>query len=57
VDTANIKEVVKEKYGQAAQRVKDGSASSCCGASAANELCCDPITSNLYDASQSGADS
>jgi len=54
VDTANIKEVVKEKYGQAALRVKAGTTSSCCGASAAKELCCDPITSNLYDASQSG---
>jgi ubiquinone/menaquinone biosynthesis C-methylase UbiE len=53
VDTANIKEVVKEKYGQAALRVKSGGVSSCCGASAAKELCCDPITSNLYDASQS----
>jgi arsenite methyltransferase len=54
VDTANLKEVVKEKYGQAALRVKSGDGSSCCGASAAKELCCDPITSNLYDASQSG---
>src|SRR6202789_4485494 len=47
-----IKEVVKQKYGQAALRVKSGG-SSCCGASAATE-CCDPITSNLYDAVQSG---
>ena len=48
---ADIKEVVKEKYGQAALRVKS-SGSSCCGATAASELCCDPITSNLYDTSQ-----
>ena len=54
MDTANIREVVKEKYGQAALRVKSGGGNSCCGASAAKELCCDPITSNLYDASQSG---
>jgi arsenite methyltransferase len=47
----NIKEVVKEKYGQAALRVTSGG-SSCCGATAASELCCDPITSNLYDTSQ-----
>lgn len=47
-----IKEVVKEKYGQAALRVTTGG-SSCCGASAATE-CCDPITSNLYDTSQAG---
>jgi arsenite methyltransferase len=48
---ADIKEVVKEKYGQAALRVKSGG-SSCCGTTAASELCCDPITSNLYDTSQ-----
>jgi arsenite methyltransferase len=48
-----IKEVVKEKYGQAALRVNAGG-SSCCGASAALDGCCDPITSNLYDASQTG---
>ena len=28
--------------------------SSCCGASAALDGCCDPITSNLYDAAQTG---
>src|ERR1700690_3368580 len=49
-----IKEVVKEKYGQAALRVQTGG-SSCCGASAALDGCCDPITSNLYDAAQTGA--
>jgi SAM-dependent methyltransferase len=49
-----IKEIVKEKYGQAALRVTTGG-SSCCGASAALDGCCDPITSNLYDASQTGA--
>src|SRR3981081_354374 len=46
----NIKEVVKEKYGEAALRVKSGG-SSCCGASASSG-CGDPITSNLYDALQ-----
>jgi len=49
----DIKEVVKEKYGQAALRVNSGG-SSCCGAGAALDGCCDPITSNLYDASQTG---
>jgi arsenite methyltransferase len=48
----DIMEVVKEKYGQAALRVRTGG-SSCCGASAATQ-CGDPITSNLYDASQAG---
>jgi arsenite methyltransferase len=44
----DIKEVVKEKYGQAALRVKSGG-SSCCGATASSG-CADPITSNLYEA-------
>src|SRR5579863_2510267 len=48
----DIKEVVKEKYGQAALRVKSGG-SSCCGATASTG-CCDPITANLYDAAQAG---
>ena len=49
----DIKTVVKEKYGQAALRVKSGG-SSCCGATAASDACCDPITSNLYDSLQAG---
>jgi SAM-dependent methyltransferase len=51
MSTTDIKEVVKEKYGQAALRVKSGG-SSCCGAAPASGLSCDPITSNLYDAAQ-----
>jgi arsenite methyltransferase len=54
----NIKETVKEKYGEAARRVISGeglpadccSTTSCCQGSAAPS--CDPITSNLYDESQ-----
>jgi SAM-dependent methyltransferase len=46
-----LKEVVKEKYGQAALRVNAGG-SSCCGATAALDGRCDPITSNLYAAAQ-----
>src|SRR5450432_3292197 len=49
-----LKEVVREKYGEAALRVRLGG-SSCCGAAAALENCCDPITSNLYDATQTGS--
>ena len=49
-----IKEIVKEKYGQAALRVTSGG-SSCCGASASLDGCSvDPITSNLYDSLQKG---
>lgn len=52
VANINIKDVVKEKYGQAALRVTNKTGgSSCCGSTAAGE-CCDPITSNLYDAAQ-----
>jgi SAM-dependent methyltransferase len=48
-----LKEVVKEKYGEAARRVTSGGGNGCCGASAALDGC-DPITSNLYDAVQTG---
>jgi len=48
--TEGIREVVKEKYGQAALRVKSGG-SSCCGPSACGTDV-DPITSNLYDEKQ-----
>ena len=51
-ETVNIKEVVKQKYGEAALRVKSGG-SSCCG-SAPGKGCADPITSDLYDAAQIG---
>ena len=43
-----LKEVVREKYGQAAERVKAGSGSACCDASARWDGSVDPITSNLY---------
>jgi SAM-dependent methyltransferase len=48
-----IKEIVKEKYGQAALRAVQGQGNACCGASA----CCgpeswDPITADLYDEQQ-----
>ena len=46
----DMKDVLKEKYGQAALRVASGG-SSCCGATV-NNGCDDPITSNLYDSSQ-----
>ena len=64
--TQSIKEVVKEKYGQAALRVQTGAGGSrttspdgtteagCCSAASEFESCCDPITVNLYDAEQAG---
>ncbi|MBI4873659.1 MAG: arsenite methyltransferase [Acidobacteria bacterium] len=49
----DVKEVVKEKYGQAALRVVTGQSAACCGSSPSS---CgsetDPITSDLYDTSQ-----
>ncbi len=54
MNTTDIKDVVREKYGQAALRARSGAGSACCGASAAAGSCCDPITSNLYDPAQTG---
>ena len=50
----SIKEVVKEKYGQAALRVVSGSGGACCGSAASSCCFTDPITSNLYDVSEKG---
>ena len=49
----DVKEAVREKYSQAARRV-GAAGSSCCGPSSDVE-CCNPITSNLYDRSETGA--
>jgi SAM-dependent methyltransferase len=50
--SGDLKEIVKEKYGQAALRVVTGEGNGCCGSSALDS--CDPITSDLYNAAQSG---
>ncbi|MCC6953596.1 MAG: arsenite methyltransferase [Deltaproteobacteria bacterium] len=50
----NVKEVVREKYGQAALRARAGVGNSCCGGASALGDCADPITSNLYDSTQEG---
>jgi arsenite methyltransferase len=55
-----VKELVKQKYGEAARRVTSGeglpadccATTSCCGGSAAAS--CDPITSDLYEKTQAG---
>ena len=49
---SDIKEVVKEKYGQAAMRVVNREASCCCGGKPAPLGAVDPITANLYDQKQ-----
>jgi SAM-dependent methyltransferase len=45
----SLKEVVREKYGEAARRVSAGDKGSCCGS--ASSSCADPVTSNLYEIS------
>jgi arsenite methyltransferase len=48
------REVIQEKYGEAARRVRSGSPSGCgCGTSACGGS--DPITSDLYDEAQASA--
>ncbi len=55
---SNIKDIVQEKYGEAARRVSTGSGlpadccskTSCCEGAASSS--CDPITSDLYDEAQ-----
>jgi arsenite methyltransferase len=46
-----LKETVREKYGEAALRVTTGG-SSCCGSAPSSLGCVDPITSNLYESNQ-----
>ena len=58
-----LKDIVREKYGEAAKRAVSGEKSSCCGSSASGPGCCgtsdsscgDPITSNLYDETEKGS--
>ena len=46
---ASLKEIVRQKYGEAARRASSGGRSSCCGPEPGG--CADPITSNLYEIS------
>ena len=54
--STELKDIVKEKYGNAARHAKaGGTAASCCGTgNTTGDACCDPITSNLYDSTQEG---
>ncbi len=49
----DVRDIVKEKYGQAARQVQEGRAS-CCGSSAAAAMEVDPICANLYRAEEIG---
>jgi arsenite methyltransferase len=50
----NIKQAVKQKYGQVALRVQNAGTAACCGTRPTVGGGTDPITSNLYSAQQSG---
>jgi arsenite methyltransferase len=53
MSSTDVKDAVREKYSQAALRVRTAEGTSCCGASSARDP--NPITSNLYDTSESAA--
>ena len=56
MSSESIKEIVKEKYGDAAKRISSGKSSACCGISPACAIDgCDPITSNLYGAGEAAS--
>ena len=54
MENTDIKSVVKDRYAQAALSVAKEAQSGCCGDTRGQSQCCDPITSNLYDAGQTG---
>jgi arsenite methyltransferase len=49
----DLKETVRQKYGEAAKRVASGGSPGCGGR--AELSCCDPITANLYDDAEKAA--
>src|SRR6476659_3433529 len=52
LDPETVREIVKERYGAAARQVKEGAATNGCGCGCACGTERDPITSDLYDESQ-----
>ncbi len=55
MSNTSIKEVVKERYGQAALRVTSGQKNTCCGGRAACGTDTDPITGSLYGKDEKAA--
>jgi len=51
MDTAGLKETVKNKYGEAARRAREGKAGGCRSGPSVSG-CCDPIVSNIYEPSE-----
>ncbi len=54
MEGTDIKNVVRDRYAKAAISVSRGAKGSCCGTGTRDTQCADPITSNLYDAAQTG---
>jgi ubiquinone/menaquinone biosynthesis C-methylase UbiE len=56
-DRADVREVVRQKYGEAALTVLQGQGAACCGGPADGASCCgvDPITGHLYDATEAAS--
>jgi arsenite methyltransferase len=58
-DRADVRELVREKYGAAALTVLEGKGAACCGGNAGggSDSCCgsDTITGGLYDATEAAA--
>ena len=52
---STIKEIVRQKYGEAALRARAGATGCGCGTGAGAACAPDPITSNLYDEAQAAA--
>ena len=50
---AGLKEIVRQKYGEAARQASSGPGGSCCGTESSG--CADPVTSNLYEISDTAA--
>ena len=55
MEKSDIKSVVRERYAQAALNVTTSAKAACCGGPREKGQSCDPITSNLYEAAQTGA--
>jgi SAM-dependent methyltransferase len=50
MEEGNLKDAVRQKYGEAARQASSADRTSCCGA--AQSGCADPVTSNLYEISE-----
>jgi ubiquinone/menaquinone biosynthesis C-methylase UbiE len=55
MEKTDIKTIVKERYARAALNVSAGAKAACCGGPRDRGQSFDPITSNLYEAAQTGA--